>query len=46
MKIDYLVLDIKLLPININYVYFFFLFRNFINRKNMTKFFILVDMVD
>ena len=46
MKIDYLVLNAKLLLININYVEFFFLFRNFINRKKLTKFFILVDMVD
>ena len=34
------------LLINKNYVEFFSFFRNFINRKNLTKFFILVDMVD
>ena len=45
-KIDYLVLYAKLLLINKNYVEFFSFFRNFINRKNSTKFFILVDMVD
>ena len=43
-KINYLILDAKLLLINMNYVEFFLL--NFINRKNLTKFFILVDMVD
>ena len=46
MKIDYLVLDAKLLLINMNYVEFFSFFRNFIDRKNLTKFFILVDVVD
>ena len=45
-KIDYLVLYAKLLLINKNYVEFFSFFRNFINRKNSTKFFILVDMVN
>ena len=44
MKIDHLVLNAKLLLINMNYVNFFF--RNFIDRKNLTKFFILVDDVD
>ena len=44
MKIDYLVLDAKLLLINMNYVKFFLFFRNFIDRKNLTKFFILIDM--
>ena len=34
------------LLINKNYVEFFSFFRNFINRKSLTKFFILVDMVD
>ena len=46
MKIDYLVLDAKLLLINMNYVKFFLFFRNFIDRKNLTKFFILIDMAD
>ena len=45
-KIDYLVLYAKLLLINKNYVEFFSFFRNFINRKNSTKFFILVDIVN
>ena len=45
-KIDYLVLYAKLLLNNKNYVEFFSFFRNFINRKNLTKFFILVDMVN
>ena len=45
MKIDYLVLDAKLLLININYIEFFFLI-NFINTKNLTKLFALVDMAD
>ena len=44
-KIDYLVLDAKLALINMNYVNFFF-FRNFIDRKNLTKIFILIDVVD
>ena len=46
MKIDYLVLDAKLLLINMNYVKNFLFFRNFIDRKNLTKFFILIDMAD
>ena len=46
MKIDYLVLDAKLLLINMNYVEFFSFFRNFIDRKNLTKFFILIDVTD
>ena len=46
MKINYLVLNAKLLLINMNYVKFFFFFRNFIDRKNLTKFFILIDMAD
>ena len=29
-----------------NYVKFFLFFRNFIDRKNLTKFFILIDVVD
>ena len=47
MKIDYVVLDIKLLLININMnnIEFFFL-RNFIDTKKLTKLFILVDMAD
>ena len=45
-KIDYLVLDVKLLLINMNYVEFFSFFRNFINRKSLTKFFILVDVAN
>ena len=44
-KIDYLVLDAKLLLINMNYVDFFSFFRNFIDWKSLTKFF-LVDMAD
>ena len=44
-KIDHLVLNAKLLLININYVKKK-KFRNFIDRKNLTKFFILVDDVD
>ena len=46
MKIDYFVLDAKLLLINMNYIEFFLFFRNFIDRKNLTKFFILIDVVD
>ena len=45
-KIDYLILYAKLLLININYVNFFIFFRNFIDRKNLTKFFILIDVAD
>ena len=45
MKIDYLILDAKFLPINMNYVEFFLFFRNFIDRTNLTKFFILIDVV-
>ena len=45
-KIDYLVLDTKLLLINMNYVNFFSFFRNFIGRKSLTKFFILVNVTD
>ena len=41
-KIDYLILDAKFLLINMNYVEFFLFFRNFIDRKSLTKFFILV----
>ena len=44
-KIDYLVLDVKLALINMNYVNFLF-FRNFIDRKNLTKIFILIDVAD
>ena len=46
LKIDYLVLNAKLLLINMNYVEFFSFFRNFIDRKSLTKFFILVNMAD
>ena len=46
MKIDYLVLDAKLLLINMNYVRFFSFFRNFIDRKNLAKFFILIDVAN
>ena len=46
MKIDYLVLDAKLLLINMNYVKKISVFRNFIDRKNLTKFFILIDVAD
>ena len=45
-KINYLVLDVKLLLINMNYVRFFFFSRNFIDRKNLTKFFILIDVAN
>ena len=45
MKIDHLALDAKLLLININYVKKKKI-RNFIDRKNLTKFVILVDDVD
>ena len=45
MKIDYVILDIKLLLININNIEFFFL-RNFIDTKKLTKLFILVDVAD
>ena len=46
-KIDYFVLVAKLVLININYVEFFFIFfRNFIDIKNLTKFFILIDVAD
>ena len=41
-KIHYLILDAKFLLINMNYVEFFLFFRNFIDRKSLTKFFILV----
>ena len=46
MKIDYLVLDTKLLLINMNYIKNFLFFRNFIDKRNLTKFFILIDMTD
>ena len=46
VKIDYLVLYAKLLLINKNYVEFFSFFRNFIDRKSLTKFFILIDLAD
>ena len=46
MKIDYLVLNVKLLLINMNYIKKFLFFRNFIDRKNLTKFFILIDVAD
>ena len=39
-------LDAKLLLINVNYVEFFLFFRNFIDIKNLTKFFILIDVAD
>ena len=45
IKINYLVLDVKLLLINMNYVRFFF-FLEIIDRKNLTKFFILIDVAD
>ena len=45
VKIDHLVLNVKLLLINMNYVKKK-KFRNFIDRKNLTKFFILVDVAD
>ena len=53
MKIDYLVLDAKLLLINMNYIYIyiyiytyiiFSFFRNLIDRKSLTKF--LFDVAD
>ena len=46
MKIDNLVLNAKLLLINIDYVELFLFFRNFIDRKNLTKIFILIDVAD
>ena len=45
-KIDHLVWDVKLLLINMNYVEFFLFLKNFIDRKNLIKFFILVDVVN
>ena len=42
VKINYLILDAKFILINMNYVKFFLFFRNFIDRKSLTKFFILV----
>ena len=42
VKIDYLILDVKFLLINMNYIEFFLFFRNFIDRKSLIKFFILV----
>ena len=45
-KINHLVWDVKLLLINMNYVEFFLFLKNFIDRKNLTKFFILVDVVN
>ena len=46
MKIDYIVLDAKLLLINMNNVKFFSFFRNFIDIKNLTKLFTLVNVTD
>ena len=47
MKIDYLVLDVKLLLININYIRrILSFFRNFIDTKNLTKLFTLIDVAD
>ena len=46
MKIDYLVLDAKLLLINTNYVNIYIFFLNFIDKKSLTKFFIFVDVAD
>ena len=46
MKIDYFVLNAKLLLINMTYVKNFLFFRNFIDRKNLTNFFILIDEAD
>ena len=46
MKIDYIVLDAKLLLIKMNNVEFFSFFRNFIDIKNLTKLFTIVDMTD
>ena len=45
VKIDYIVLNAKLLLININYVKFFF-FLESLDTKNLTKLFTLVDVVD
>lgn len=45
-KIDYFVLDVKLVLINMNYVNYLFIFLNCIDRKNLTNFFIFIDMVD
>ena len=41
VKIDFLILDVKFVLININYVEFFSFFRNFID-KSLTNFFIFV----
>ena len=45
LRPTYLILVVKLLLINMNYVEFFLFFRNFIDRKILTKFFILIDVV-
>ena len=45
-KTDYLILDTKLLLINMNHVEFFSYFRNFIDTKNLTKLFTLIDVTD
>ena len=46
MKIDNIILDAKLLLINMNNVEFFSFFRNFIDIKNLTKLFTPVDVTD
>ena len=46
MKIDYLILDTKLVLININHIEFFLFFRNFKDTKNLTKLLPLVDVAD
>ena len=44
-KTDYVVLDAKLLLINMNQVdFFFFFFKNVYRYKNLTKLFTLVDV--
>ena len=46
MKIDHLVLDAGFLLINMNYVEFFLFLEILLTKKILTKFFILVDVVD
>ena len=50
VKIDYLVIHVKLLLINVNhvdiYIYIYIYYRKFINTKNWTKLFIFVDVAD
>ena len=46
MKIDYLVLDAKLLLINMNYIEFFYFLKFYRQKKFLTKFVIVVDVAD